>query len=643
MSHGVPRSSEGNRLKRWWTQLTGFLTAEEVPRWFGLSLVLIYLVGLATVTNVGIRQARRETSAHFRGSALYATEMLVDRLASLPDPSLPGGQNSPYERAMGEFAAHVPVRSVRLLNGERVLASIDPSDFDGVPASTRSLAIPSEMEVTPLRRSDGGAPDLFLRAAVHSSTISDPLLLEVVLIGEPPASISFASHAGAFSVLLVVLGAFFVVYRCLREQLRGVARIADRLYAHRDRIRDELTSLRIADSNGLDGVTTAWNELVNLTQHLLETVQRTEANQELSRVLQNSGGGALAEALHAVPDGIIHIRDESRVDYANATACRLLGWNTHGSSDRTLDGADGSNASQQILSLIRGSLGPDGKYEPCTEVVETEEEKGEPANSYRVWVVPLTRGHHSGECVILIRDVSQQMRAERAREEFVTQVTHELRTPLTNIRAYAETLSSGMFEDPKVITECYNVITKETRRLSRLIEDILSVSQLEVGSIHLAVDNVDLRALLTDGVRDVRGVAEEKSIDLQLVLPAKLETIRGDRDKLAVVINNLLGNAIKYTPRDGTVIVGCQMSGQEAMITVKDNGIGIEGQYLQKVFGLFEKLNPISEGTGIGLALINRIIEVHGGRIWVESEGLGKGSTFCFTILGEGKSTQVDR
>jgi signal transduction histidine kinase len=103
-------------------------------------------------------------------------------------------------------------------------------------------------------------------------------------------------------------------------------------------------------------------------------------------------------------------------------------------------------------------------------------------------------------------------------------VTHELRTPLTNIRAYTETLSSGMFEDPKVITECYNVITKETRRLSRLVEDMLSVSQLEVGSIELHVDNVDLKALLGDGVRDVRGLADEKNIDIQLVLPAKLES-----------------------------------------------------------------------------------------------------------------------
>src|SRR3972149_5193430 len=128
------------------------------------------------------------------------------------------------------------------------------------------------------------------------------------------------------------------------------------------------------------------------------------------------------------------------------------------------------------------------------------------------------------------------MRADKAREEFVTQVTHELRTPLTNIRAYAETLSSGMFDDPKVITECYNVITKETRRLSRLIEDILNVSQMEVGTIQLHVDDVDLRALLTDSVRDVRGLAEEKNIDLRLALPAKLETVRADRDKLAVVI-----------------------------------------------------------------------------------------------------------
>ena len=234
--------------------------------------------------------------------------------------------------------------------------------------------------------------------------------------------------------------------------------------------------------------------------------------------------------------------------------------------------------------------------------------------------VPTYQAQRRGDCLVIIRDVSQQARAERAREDFVAQVTHELRTPLTNIRAYAETLSSGMFDDPKVITECYNVITKETRRLSRLIEDILSVSQLEVGSIQLHVDDVDLRALLEEGVRDVRGLADEKKIDIQLVLPSKMEPIRADRDKLAVVVNNLLGNAIKYTPAEGDVQVGCQYTGDNLVLTFKDNGIGIDTEDLRRVFEKFQRgsnQEVQSEiGSGIGL-FTARASQQRSSELWV--------------------------
>ena len=224
----------------------------------------------------------------------------------------------------------------------------------------------------------------------------------------------------------------------------------------------------------------------------------------------------------------------------------------------TLEPAELGPVAQKVLATIGEAYLRDGTLEPVSQLLDVPEV----ASSYRVQVMPIAESRHEGACVVQVRDVSQQVRADRAREDFVAQVTHELRTPLTNIRAYAETLSSGMFDDPKVMTECYNVITKETRRLSRLVEDILSVSQMEAGTIELIEDTVDLKVLMGDAVRDVRGLADEKDIDLQLVLPAKLEPIRGDRDKLAVVINNLLGNALKYTPCGGRG--GCGLPVQRA-------------------------------------------------------------------------------
>jgi two-component system phosphate regulon sensor histidine kinase PhoR len=192
-----------------------------------------------------------------------------------------------------------------------------------------------------------------------------------------------------------------------------------------------------------------------------------------------------------------------------------------------------------------------------------------------------------------------------------------------------------MFDDPKVVTECYNVITKETRRLSRLIEDILSISQMEVGSIQLVADDVDVRTLVSEAVRDVRGLADEKGIDLQMKLPAKLGTIQGDRDKLSVVLNNLLGNALKYTPTEGSVHLGCTMTDTHLTVTVKDTGLGIDPADHERIFEKFQRANDPEvqneAGTGIGLTTAREIVRRHGGDIKVMS-AKGEGSTFVVKI-----------
>jgi signal transduction histidine kinase len=324
----------------------------------------------------------------------------------------------------------------------------------------------------------------------------------------------------------------------------------------------------------------------------------------------------------------------------NTTARRLLGWGEDQVKEATIAEATAPGLGNDILETIRAALRPDGTVEPNSAVLEPEGTEG----VYRVWVKPLQGSRHRGSCIVVVRDVSQQVRADRVREEFVTQVTHELRTPLSNIRAYAETLSSGMFDDPKVVTECYNVITKETRRLSRLVEDVLSVSQMEVGSIELQIDTVDLRGLLSDGVRDVRGLADDKNIDLQLVLPTKMEAIRGDRDKLAIVLNNVLGNAIKYTLANGSVVVGCQTASDQVSITVKDNGIGVDPADHARIFEKFQRAEDPDvqneTGSGIGLYTAREIVRRHGGDIELVSNK-GEGSTFIIRLPHTGSRAQA--
>ncbi len=675
-----------------WITFKRFLTAEEVPRWFGFTILLIYLVGLGSVAQFGIAQARRESIGYIQQGRRYAIRLLAERLSEMTekDPADPKLVHS-YQRALREFAHNVPTRRLRVVDSHsQVIASTNPREIgtylegaDGYKAPPPDDPFSTTLEVQPVDIPGESGPYLFIRAHLSRGTgyrIADSLpveqgalirhpaetkrqsgvpasskpgettaktsdvgeaslYLEASLPLQPLGALSLSGQARALTIVLVVLGALFVAYRCLREQLRGMSRIADRLQTHRDRLEDDLGSLRIADT--LDSVTTAWNELIDLTEGLLEMVRRSDANEELSRVLQRSGGGALAEALSAVPDGIIYIVDEIRFEYLNTAACRLLGFSAQEAKKTTLTDAEAEGIGGKMLDLLRDALQGDGSFEERTELLYADgPADGDPGNgpdrsSYRARVIPLQRGHRHGECVVLIRDVSQQIRAERAREEFMVQVSHELRTPLTNIRAYAETLSSGMFEDPNVITECYNVITKETRRLSRLVEDVLSVSQLEVGTIQLEIDDVDLTTLLSEGVRDVRGLADEKHLDIQLALPDKLEPIQADRDKLAVVINNLLGNAIKYTPPNGNIVVGCQFTGGDLVISVKDNGIGIAPADHARVFEKFQRATDPEvqkqAGTGIGLYTAREIARRHHGDIELISEK-GRGSTFLIRL-----------
>ena len=650
-------------------KIRSFLMAEEVPRWFGLSLVLIYLIGLGQVSRFGIVQARRESAGYYERSSRYAVNALADRLIGLgPLGSTGDGTEIAYRVVLREFASELPTQICRVLRADGlVVASIDPGEVGTtvtpieIPTSTNReigigrvtaegtigavrvfrarLAARNVLPVTPaLADLSGDAENPPPDGASVLTVAASALDLEVQLPVNLEGTSSLAGQASVFMTIFVALGALFVFYRCLREQLRGVSRISERLRLHKDRIESDLAALRIADTPGSD--VAAWNELIDLASKSLSTVHHAEADAELSRVLQASGGGALAEAFNAVPDGLIYVTDEVRFEYANSAACRLFGWNPTDLKEMTLPDATSQGVGARVLELLRAAQQPDGSFAPRAEMIVDDgegEDRGKTgdASTHRLWIIPVNRGKRDGECVVVIRDVSQQVRTDRAREELITQVTHELRTPLTNIRAYAETLASGMFDDPKVITECYNVITKETRRLSRLIEDVLSVSQLEVGGIELQLDQVDLRSLLGDSVADVRGLTDEKNIDLQVVLPAKLEPIRADRDKLAVILNNLLGNAIKYTKPEGNVIVGCQITGNSVVITVKDNGIGIAPAEQSKVFEKFYRVGDPEaggeQGTGIGLYTAREIARQHGGDIELISEK-GSGSTFIVRL-----------
>ena len=236
--------------------------------------------------------------------------------------------------------------------------------------------------------------------------------------------------------------------------------------------------------------------------------------------------------------------------------------------------------------------------------------------------------------MVIVEDVTQQRAADAARDAFVAQATHELRTPLTNIRLYLEMLLEGE-ADAAEQERSLNVISQESRRLERMVGDMLSVAEIEAGSLKMHVDDVRLDQLLAELENDYQAQAAEARITLAFDLPPKLPVLRGDRDKIALCLHNLIANALKYTPAGGQVVVTAEDREDAFSVRVSDTGLGIAAEERERIFQKFyrakdERIATVT-GTGLGLALAREVARLHGGDITVDSE-VNRGSTFTMTI-----------
>jgi PAS domain S-box-containing protein len=254
-----------------------------------------------------------------------------------------------------------------------------------------------------------------------------------------------------------------------------------------------------------------------------------------------------------------------------------------------------------------------------------------------VWRVSMKRTNieclGQGATVWTVRDITQSRLAEHAREQFVATATHELRTPLANIRAYAETLSSATDIAVEQQLDFFNIINNEATRLSRFVDELLDVSQMEAGAITVQKHEIYLDRLLVELVDQQRPLATEKKQNLELLIPPKVPRVKGDKDKLAGAISNLIGNAIKYTPDAGSVKIRIEYDPLQVYIHVEDTGYGISAEDQAKLGSKFyrssdERVRNLS-GNGLGLAFTQEVARLHGGRLQIRSE-LNVGS--CFTI-----------
>jgi PAS domain S-box-containing protein len=244
----------------------------------------------------------------------------------------------------------------------------------------------------------------------------------------------------------------------------------------------------------------------------------------------------------------------------------------------------------------------------------------------------------------IAKDITEKKRYERRlkdldkmKSDFVSNVSHELKTPLTSIKGSVDNMLDGLTGalNEKQIRYLAR-IKSNTDRLSRLINDLLDLSRIEAGRVEVRRASLLLTALAEEVAEHLKQLAAEKLIRIEVPPPDPQMTVWADRDKVTQVLMNLIGNAVKFTPQDGKVTVAIEKNGNDYIqISIADNGPGIRPEEADKIFSKFYQVANVDkqkpQGSGLGLAISKALVEMHGGKIWVESK-LGRGSTFYFTL-----------
>ncbi|MFN0132176.1 MAG: ATP-binding protein [Phycisphaerales bacterium] len=450
--------------------------------------------------------------------------------------------------------------------------------------------------------------------------------LELARVTVYPAWARWESLTGVCVAGVAGMGAMWGLYRRLRAQVRAMSAIREALLAMG---RGEATPSALTVSAGFGREATHWNALVEERDRL-----RAQALAERGREAVQSRGEAgteLAQAYEALWMGLIVIDPELTCRYANSTASAFLGVKREELTGTRLAHHVGEPAFAEALGTLKaGNL----RRRVSVEWSRPGRDGGESPTVLRLTIRPVRRDD-SHAAIVVVEDVTQQRVADAARNAFVAQATHELRTPLTNIRLYVEQAIEAGEGETAVRSNALNVINQESRRLERLVGDMLSVSEIEAGAMKLHRDDVRLDALFEELRTDYGPQAEEKKLGLRFALPPKVPVIRGDRDKLSMALHNLIGNALKYTPEGGSVEVRVDADEAGLRVEVADTGIGIKPEETELVFERFyraqdERVRTIT-GTGLGLALAREVARLHGGDVTLRSQ-LNQGSTFTLTL-----------
>ncbi|BBP09910.1 cell wall metabolism sensor histidine kinase VicK [Streptococcus mitis] len=418
-----------------------------------------------------------------------------------------------------------------------------------------------------------------------------------------------------FIFILILIGFILLVTFLLLESRRDNIRLRQLNQKVKDLIAGDYS--QVLDMQGSSEITNITNNLNDLSEVIRLTQENLE--QESKR---------LHSILSYMTDGVLATNRRGKITMINDMAKKQLGVQ----KEEVLN--------KSILELLK----IEDEYELrdlITQVpelmIDSQDANGEYLSlRVRFALVRRESGFISG-LVAVLHDTTEQEKEERERRLFVSNVSHELRTPLTSVKSYLEALDEGALSEP-VAPDFIKVSLNETNRMMRMVTDLLHLSRIDNATSHLDVELINFTAFITfilNRFDKMRGSDEEKKYELVRDYPITSVWIEIDTDKMTQVIDNILNNAIKYSPDGGKIKVRMKTTDDQMILSISDQGLGIPKQDLPKIFDRFYRVDRARSraqgGTGLGLAIAKEIIKQHNGFIWAKSE-YGKGSTFTIVL-----------
>ena len=418
-----------------------------------------------------------------------------------------------------------------------------------------------------------------------------------------------------FIFVLILLGFILVVTLLLLENRRDNIRLKKINQKVKDLIAGDYS--QVLDMQGSSEITNITNNLNDLSEVIRLTQENLE--QESKR---------LHSILSYMTDGVLATNRRGKITMINDMAKKQLGVQ----KEEVLN--------KSILELLK----IEDEYELrdlITQVpelmIDSQDANGEYLSlRVRFALVRRESGFISG-LVAVLHDTTEQEKEDRERRLFVSNVSHELRTPLTSVKSYLEALDEGALTEP-IAPDFIKVSLDETNRMMRMVTDLLHLSRIDNATSHLDVEMINFTAFITfilNRFDKMRGPDGEKKYELVRDYPITSVWIEIDTDKMTQVIDNILNNAIKYSPDGGKITVTMKTTDDQMILSISDQGLGIPKQDLPRIFDRFYRVDRARSraqgGTGLGLAIAKEIIKQHKGFIWAKSE-YGKGSTFTIVL-----------